>query len=128
MAETGRVETRCDLTPAIAAELAAAGVDDAHEVGVGGFGVVYRCLGATLFCALTGHAAVERRSGEQVVAQFLRVTSQTAPTLRGEHIPDDSRGHRTRDVGRSRGSACDRRRTRGRVEKPSAATVSRWMT
>ena len=48
-------------------------------------------LGATLFCALTGHAAVERRSGEQVVAQFLRVTSQTAPRLRGEHIPDDVR-------------------------------------
>ena len=33
-------------------------------------------LGATLFCALTGHAAFERRSGEQVVAQFLRMTSQ----------------------------------------------------
>src|ERR1700716_6071 len=29
-------------------------------------------LGATLFCALTGHAALERRSGENVVAQFLR--------------------------------------------------------
>ncbi|HTF53180.1 MAG TPA: protein kinase [Pseudonocardia sp.] len=34
---------RCDLTPAIAAELAAAGLDDAIEVGVGGFGAVYRC-------------------------------------------------------------------------------------
>ena len=29
-------------------------------------------LGATLFCMLSGHAAFERRSGEQVVAQFLR--------------------------------------------------------
>jgi len=28
-------------------------------------------LGATLFCALTGHAAFERRSGEHLVAQFL---------------------------------------------------------
>ncbi len=28
-------------------------------------------VGATLFAALTGHAAFERRSGEQVVAQFL---------------------------------------------------------
>ncbi|MFD6456159.1 serine/threonine-protein kinase, partial [Nocardia sp. NPDC060220] len=29
-------------------------------------------LAATLFCALTGHAAFERRSGEQLVAQFVR--------------------------------------------------------
>ena len=36
-------------------------------------------LGATLFCALTGHAAFERRSGEQVVAQFLRMTSTADP-------------------------------------------------
>ncbi|MCS4255946.1 serine/threonine protein kinase [Rhodococcus erythropolis] len=33
-------------------------------------------LGATLFSALTGYAAFERRSGEQVVAQFLRITTQ----------------------------------------------------
>src|SRR6185295_13493057 len=32
-------------------------------------------LGATLFAAVTGHAAFERRSGEQVVAQFLRITA-----------------------------------------------------
>ncbi|MFD6061023.1 protein kinase domain-containing protein [Rhodococcus wratislaviensis] len=46
-------------------------------------------LGATLFSALTGHAAFERRSGEQVVAQFLRITSQEVPDLRGHGIPDD---------------------------------------
>ncbi|MBF6166968.1 protein kinase [Streptomyces gardneri] len=46
-------------------------------------------LGATLFCALTGHAAFERRSGEQVVAQFLRITSQPVPDLRDSGIPDD---------------------------------------
>ncbi|WP_040698299.1 protein kinase domain-containing protein, partial [Nocardia vinacea] len=46
-------------------------------------------LGATLFCALTGHAAFERRSGEQVVAQFLRITSQPVPDLREMDIPDD---------------------------------------
>ncbi|MBF6224197.1 protein kinase [Nocardia abscessus] len=46
-------------------------------------------LGATLFCALTGHAAYERRSGEQVVAQFLRITSQPVPDLREGGIPDD---------------------------------------
>ncbi len=44
-------------------------------------------LGATLFCALTGHAAFERRSGEQVIAQFLRVTSQPTPDLRTQGLP-----------------------------------------
>ncbi len=46
-------------------------------------------LGATLFCALTGHAAYERRSGEKVVAQFLRITSQPIPDLRERGLPDD---------------------------------------
>ena len=46
-------------------------------------------LGATLFCALTGHAAFERRSGEQVVAQFLRITSQPVPDLREQGLPAD---------------------------------------
>src|SRR6478672_1076386 len=46
-------------------------------------------LGATLFCALTGHAAYERRSGEQVVAQFLRIASEPVPDLRGQGLPDD---------------------------------------
>ncbi|HEY9311883.1 protein kinase domain-containing protein, partial [Williamsia sp.] len=46
-------------------------------------------LGATLFSALTGHAAFERRSGEQVVAQFLRITTQALPDLREHGIPDD---------------------------------------
>jgi predicted ATPase len=46
-------------------------------------------LGATLFSALTGHAAFERRSGEQVVAQFLRIANESAPDLRASGIPDD---------------------------------------
>ncbi len=46
-------------------------------------------LGATLFCALTGHAAFERRSGEQVVAQFLRMSSQPIPDLRAQGLPAD---------------------------------------
>ena len=46
-------------------------------------------LGATLFAALTGHAAFERRSGEQLVAQFLRIASESAPDLRDSGIPDD---------------------------------------
>ena len=46
-------------------------------------------LGATLFCAMTGHAAFERRSGEKVVAQFLRITSQPIPDLREQGLPSD---------------------------------------
>ena len=46
-------------------------------------------LGATLFCALTGHAAFERRSGENVVTQFLRITTQPVPDLREHGIADD---------------------------------------
>src|SRR5271157_2081965 len=46
-------------------------------------------LGATLFCMLTGHAAFERRSGEQVVAQFLRITSQPIPDLREQGLPGE---------------------------------------
>ena len=46
-------------------------------------------LGATLFCALTGHAAFERRRGEEVVAQFLRITSQPIPDLREQGLPQD---------------------------------------
>ncbi|MGO4647563.1 protein kinase [Nocardia sp. 2YAB30] len=46
-------------------------------------------LGATLFAMITGHAAYERRSGEQIVAQFLRITADPLPDLRPEGIPDD---------------------------------------
>ncbi|WP_063050821.1 protein kinase domain-containing protein [Nocardia arthritidis] len=46
-------------------------------------------LGATLFCALTGHAAFERRSGEKVVTQFLRITTEPVPDLREQDIADD---------------------------------------
>ncbi|GAA4475047.1 hypothetical protein GCM10023094_11790 [Rhodococcus olei] len=46
-------------------------------------------LGATLFCAVTGHAAFERRSGEQVIAQFLRITTAPVPDLREKGVPDD---------------------------------------
>ncbi|MGQ4599819.1 protein kinase domain-containing protein [Nocardia sp. R6R-6] len=46
-------------------------------------------LGATLFAAVTGHAAFERRSGEQLVAQFLRITAEPVPDLREQGIPED---------------------------------------
>src|SRR6476620_1364410 len=44
MAECEQSAGRRDLTPAIAAELASAGLADAAEVGVGSFGAVYRCV------------------------------------------------------------------------------------
>lgn len=46
-------------------------------------------LGATLFCALTGHAAFERRRGEEVVAQFVRITTQPVPDLRESGFAED---------------------------------------
>lgn len=46
-------------------------------------------LGSTLFCALTGHAAFERREGEQVLAQFARITSQPVPDLGERGFPAD---------------------------------------
>ncbi|KXX62405.1 protein kinase domain-containing protein [Rhodococcus sp. LB1] len=46
-------------------------------------------IGATVFSAVTGHAAFERQSGEQVVAQFLRITTEPVPDLREQGIPDD---------------------------------------
>ncbi|MGY4103279.1 protein kinase domain-containing protein [Nocardia sp. R16R-3T] len=46
-------------------------------------------LGSTLFALLTGHAAFERQSGEKIVAQFLRITTQPVPDLHGHDIPDD---------------------------------------
>ncbi len=46
-------------------------------------------LAATLFCAITGHAVFERRSGESVVAQFVRITKEPIPDLHGAGMPDD---------------------------------------
>jgi len=46
-------------------------------------------LGATLFCALTGHAPFERRDGENLVAQFVRITTDPIPQLDRATIPDD---------------------------------------
>ncbi|MET8427848.1 protein kinase [Nocardia sp. NPDC004860] len=46
-------------------------------------------LGATLFALVTGHAAFERREGERVVSQFLRITSEPIPDLHTYELPDD---------------------------------------
>ncbi|MCK8675240.1 protein kinase [Rhodococcus sp. HM1] len=46
-------------------------------------------LGATLFAAATGHAAFERRSGEQVVAQFVRIATEPVPDPRDHGVAAD---------------------------------------
>ncbi|MGW0044987.1 protein kinase domain-containing protein [Rhodococcus sp. NPDC003348] len=38
-------------------------------------------LGATLFAAFTGHAVFERREGEDVIAQFIRIATAPVPDL-----------------------------------------------
>jgi len=66
-------------------------------------------LGATLFCAMTGHAAFERRSGEKVIAQFLRITSQPIPDLREKGLPADV------------GAAIERAMSRDPIDRPATA-------
>src|SRR5271155_1624744 len=68
-------------------------------------------LGATLFCALTGHAAFERRSDERVVAQFLRITSQPVPDLREHGFPADV------------AAVIERAMVRDPVARPASATA-----
>jgi ATP/maltotriose-dependent transcriptional regulator MalT/serine/threonine protein kinase len=46
-------------------------------------------LASTLFCAGTGHAVFERRKGEQMLAQFLRITKHPTPNLRDSGLPAD---------------------------------------
>ncbi|MGM7648437.1 protein kinase domain-containing protein [Nocardia sp. JW2] len=48
-------------------------------------------LGATLFCALTGHVAYERRVGERVLSQFLRVSQRPGPDLTDQDVPPQVR-------------------------------------
>ncbi len=68
-------------------------------------------LGATLFAALTGHAAFERRSGEQMVAQFLRIARESVPDLRETGIPDDIC------------TVVERAMSRDPTDRPSAASL-----
>ncbi|AHK31534.1 serine/threonine protein kinase [Rhodococcus opacus PD630] len=45
-------------------------------------------LGATIFSLIAGRAAFERKTGEELVAQFVRISSQPVPDLRAQGIPD----------------------------------------
>jgi DNA-binding NarL/FixJ family response regulator len=60
-------------------------------------------LASTLFCALTGHAAYERRSGEQVIAQFLRITSEPVSDFHAAGLPGDVRATIEQAMSRSPG-------------------------
>jgi serine/threonine protein kinase/N-acetylneuraminic acid mutarotase len=46
-------------------------------------------LGATIYALIAGTAAHEHRSGEELAAQFVRITSASVPDLRPKGIPDD---------------------------------------
>ena len=78
-------------------------------------------LGATLFCALTGHAAFERRSDERIVAQFLRVAAQPTAARDLAQIPDDVSAASNTHGEQSRRSADDG----GRLWQQAAALQSR---
>ncbi|WP_433602546.1 protein kinase domain-containing protein [Nocardia sp. CA-135953] len=66
-------------------------------------------LASTLFCASTGHAVFERRNGEQLVAQFLRITKQPIPDLGEAGLPPDVT------------AAIEGAMSRERAERPSSA-------
>ncbi|MGV0816063.1 protein kinase [Mycolicibacterium boenickei] len=72
-------------------------------------------LGATLFCALTGHPLFERRRGENVMAQFLRVAADLVPDLRGHDVDDDL------------ATLVEAAMTREPAGRPSAQTLGEWL-
>ncbi|MCV7075242.1 Kelch repeat-containing protein [Mycobacterium szulgai] len=45
-------------------------------------------LGATLYALIAGNAAHERKKGEDLVAQYLRISSTGVPDMRPDGIPD----------------------------------------
>ncbi|UOT04086.1 protein kinase [Rhodococcus opacus] len=102
--------TQHRVYPAVAAELAAAGFEDAEEIGRGGFGVVYRCVQAELgrlvaVKVLTSdldemnrarffreQRAVGRLSGHPNIVTVLRVGATEAgrPYIAMQYHPRDS--------------------------------------
>ncbi|MBO0679152.1 protein kinase [Mycolicibacterium sp. S2-37] len=46
-------------------------------------------LGATLYALIAGNAAHENAGGEELIAQYLRITSEEVPDLRPRGIPHD---------------------------------------
>ena len=87
-------------------------------------------LASTLFCAGTGHAVFERREGEQLVAQFLRITKHPMPNLRDSGLPADLCAVIEQAMSRdSEGTAArPRRSSANSCARCSAGTASRSMT
>ncbi|XEM94078.1 hypothetical protein JVH1_37945 [Rhodococcus sp. JVH1] len=86
--------TQRDVSGSVGAELAAAGFEDAQEIPEVVAGKppspaadVYG-LGATFFAALTGHAAFERRSGEQLFVGRMGVRGALAITITSQFAPN----------------------------------------
>ncbi|MBJ8340223.1 protein kinase [Antrihabitans sp. YC3-6] len=46
-------------------------------------------LGATIFALIAGRAAYERKTDEELIAQFLRISTTPIPDLRPNGVPDD---------------------------------------
>jgi serine/threonine protein kinase/N-acetylneuraminic acid mutarotase len=46
-------------------------------------------LGATIYALIAGNAAHENTGGEELIAHYLRITSEEVPDLRPRGIPDD---------------------------------------
>ncbi|WP_433566708.1 protein kinase domain-containing protein [Nocardia sp. CA-151230] len=83
-------------------------------------------LGATLFCAVTGHAAYERRTREDVVAQFLRVASEQNSGVRTAEIPAPLRTIIARAMSsdaRDRPATMDLYRSLQRIQTCSTAEI-----
>ena len=78
-------------------------------------------LASTLFCTGTGHAVFERRKGEQMVAQFLRITRHRCRACGTPASDRRVRGDRAGDVARYRGPAGDRGGLRGAVARRATA-------
>ena len=72
-------------------------------------------LGATLFCCMTGHAAHDRRPGEHIASQLLRITTEPLPDLREHGVPDE--------VAR----VVERAMSRNPAQRPSAVQLGEWL-
>lgn len=71
MADVDPAGTERDVAASVVSELEAEGFDDAHEVGRGGFGAVYRCVQTSLdrTVAIKVLEGVERTDRERFVRE-----------------------------------------------------------
>ncbi|WP_254923159.1 hypothetical protein [Rhodococcus sp. OK302] len=82
MAEIYPPLTQRDLTLSIASELGTAGFEEAHEIGRGGFSVIYRCRHRSLDHTVAVKILTSR-SGPENLKRFLREQRATAQWRNG---------------------------------------------